>query len=45
MSIPLFLVDAFTDQPFAGNPAAVCLLPEWRDERWLQAVAAEMNLS
>ena len=31
MTLPLFLVDAFTDRPFAGNPAAVCLLPAWRD--------------
>src|SRR5437868_8188626 len=45
MSLPLFQVDAFTDRPFAGNPAAVCLLPEPRDDRWLQRVAAEMNLS
>jgi PhzF family phenazine biosynthesis protein len=45
MSLPLFHVDAFTDRPFAGNPAAVCLLPSWTDDRWLQAVAAEMNLS
>jgi hypothetical protein len=45
MTIPLFHVDAFTDQPFSGNPAAVCLLPDWREDRWHQAVAAEMNLS
>jgi len=45
MTIPLFHVDAFTDRPFAGNPAAVCLLPAWKDDRWLQAVAGEMNLS
>jgi PhzF family phenazine biosynthesis protein len=45
MEIPLFQVDAFTDRPFAGNPAAVCLLPEERDDKWMQAVAAEMNLS
>src|SRR3954470_12843033 len=45
MSIPLFHVDAFTDHPFAGNPAAVCLLPSWKEDRWLQAVAREMNLS
>src|SRR5438093_846184 len=38
-------VDAFTDQPFAGNPAAVCLLPAPRDEAWMQNVAREMNLS
>ena len=45
MSLPLYHVDAFTDRPFAGNPAAVCLLPSWRQDRWLQAVAREMNLS
>jgi predicted PhzF superfamily epimerase YddE/YHI9 len=45
MAIPLFHVDAFTDRPFAGNPAAVCLLPEWREDAWLQAVGREMNLS
>lgn len=38
-------VDAFTDKPFAGNPAAVCMLTKWRGDAWLQAVAAEMNLS
>ncbi|HEV2149106.1 MAG TPA: PhzF family phenazine biosynthesis protein [Longimicrobiaceae bacterium] len=38
-------VDAFTDRPFAGNPAAVCVLPAARDEAWMQAVAREMNLS
>jgi PhzF family phenazine biosynthesis protein len=38
-------VDAFTATPFAGNPAAVCILPEPRDERWMQNVAREMNLS
>src|SRR6266404_9611641 len=45
MRPPLFHVDAFTDRPFAGNPAAVCLLPAWKEDRWLQAVAKEMNLS
>ena len=38
-------VDAFTDSAFKGNPAAVCLLEEERDEKWLQAVAAEFNFS
>ena len=38
-------VDAFTTTPFAGNPAAVCVLAEPRDERWMQNVAREMNLS
>ncbi len=41
----IYQVDAFTDTPFSGNPAAVCLLDEERDDRWMQAVAAEMNLS
>jgi PhzF family phenazine biosynthesis protein len=45
MTISLFHVDAFTDRLFAGNPAAVCLLPSWRNDQWLQAVAREMNLS
>ena len=45
MSIPLFHVDAFTEQPFRGNPAAVCILPQQRDAPWLQSVAAEMNLA
>ncbi len=41
------VIDAFTDRPFAGNPAAVVLLdgPEWPDVAWMQAVAAEMNLA
>ena len=38
-------VDAFTDQPFAGNPAAVCVLREPVAEDWMQKVAREMNLS
>ncbi len=38
-------IDAFADRPFAGNPAAVCLLDDERDAAWMQAVAAEMNLS
>jgi len=45
MGLMLVQVDAFTSEPFAGNPAAVCLLREERPDRWLQAVAAEMNLS
>lgn len=44
-TVPLFQVDAFTDQAFAGNPAAVCLLPRPRDDQWMLAVAKEMNLS
>lgn len=45
MKIPCFHVDAFTGQAFSGNPAAVCLLPEWLPDATLQAIAAENNLS
>jgi len=45
VSLDLYQVDAFADRPFAGNPAAVCLLPEPRDAAWMQSVAREMNLS
>lgn len=45
MSITIYQVDAFTDEPFAGNPAGVCLLKNSADESWMQSVAAEMNLS
>ncbi|HET9178584.1 MAG TPA: PhzF family phenazine biosynthesis protein [Terriglobia bacterium] len=38
-------VDAFTATPFAGNPAAVCILKGPADEGWMQNVAREMNLS
>jgi len=41
----LYLVDAFTSRPFAGNPAAVCLLPAPADPAWMLAVAAEMKHS
>ena len=41
----IYQVDAFAQQPFEGNPAAVCLLDREADEDWMQAVAAEMNLS
>lgn len=45
MPVRLTTVDAFTATPFAGNPAAVCLLPSPRDDAWMQAVAREMNLA
>jgi PhzF family phenazine biosynthesis protein len=45
MGLGITQVDSFTHQPFAGNPAAVCLLPEPRDDAWMQHVAREMNLS
>lgn len=41
----LHVIDAFTDQPFGGNPAAVCLLKAPADETWMKQVAREMNLS
>jgi PhzF family phenazine biosynthesis protein len=44
-TIPCFQVDAFSDRAFAGNPAAVCLLDKGRPAKWMQSVAAEMNLS
>jgi PhzF family phenazine biosynthesis protein len=45
MTIPLWQIDAFCSEPFSGNPAAVCILDKPREDSWLQAVAAEMNLS
>ncbi len=45
MSIPIFQVDAFADEPFKGNPAGVCLLPAPADAAWMQSVAAEMNVA
>jgi PhzF family phenazine biosynthesis protein len=45
MSLTITQVDAFTAKPFAGNPAAVCILPAPRAEDWMKAVAREMNLS
>lgn len=45
MGTRIWQVDAFTDKPFAGNPAAVCVLDRPKDDAWMQAVAAEMNLS
>lgn len=39
------VVDAFTKRPFAGNPAAVCLLSEMPPEPLMQRIASEMNLS
>jgi PhzF family phenazine biosynthesis protein len=45
MPVRVVQVDAFTQTPFAGNPAAVCLLPGPADEEWMLKVAAEMNLA
>ncbi len=44
-SLPLFQVDAFTGQPFTGNPAAVVLLDAPHPDEWMLGVAREMNLS
>ena len=45
MGLAIVQIDAFTNAPFAGNPAAVCVLPAERDAQWMQHVASEMNLS
>jgi len=45
MGLRIVQVDAFASRPFTGNPAAVCVLPAPRDERWMQDVACEMNLA
>lgn len=41
----LCIVDAFTERPFAGNPAAVCEMNQEADPNWMQSLASEMNLS
>ncbi|MFW6041181.1 MAG: PhzF family phenazine biosynthesis protein [Thermoplasmatota archaeon] len=41
----IYQVDAFTDTPFSGNPAGVCILNRAKEEKWMQNVAMEMNLS
>jgi PhzF family phenazine biosynthesis protein len=41
----IFIVDAFAERPFKGNPAGVCILSEAQDEHWMQNLAMEMNLS
>jgi PhzF family phenazine biosynthesis protein len=45
LKIPLYQVDAFTSRLFGGNPAAVCPLEAWLDDRTMQAIAAENNLA
>ncbi|XP_064639064.1 phenazine biosynthesis-like domain-containing protein isoform X2 [Lineus longissimus] len=46
MELPLFTIDAFTSVPFAGNPAAVCLVPDQKlSDETMQKVATEMNIS
>jgi PhzF family phenazine biosynthesis protein len=43
--IPLHWIDAFSSEPFAGNPAAVCLLADWLPDQLLQQIATENGLS
>jgi predicted PhzF superfamily epimerase YddE/YHI9 len=45
MAITIQQVDSFTDKPFAGNPAGVCVLKQKADPAWMQDVAREMNLA
>jgi PhzF family phenazine biosynthesis protein len=45
MSLQIVQVDAFTNRPFTGNPAAVCILDEPPADWWMQDIAREMNLS
>jgi PhzF family phenazine biosynthesis protein len=45
MGTPIYQVDAFTSNPFEGNPAGVCLLDQPAPDAWMQSVAREMNLS
>ena len=45
MAQDITIVDSFTDTPFRGNPAGVCVLAAPTTEEWMQAVAAELNLS
>ncbi|HEX8425519.1 PhzF family phenazine biosynthesis protein [Hymenobacter sp.] len=45
MNLPIYQIDAFSDRPFAGNPAAVCPLESWLPAETMQAIAAENNLA
>ena len=45
IEIPIYIIDAFTDKRFSGNPAAVCPLSEWLEDDVLQSIASENNLS
>lgn len=45
MRLPIYQVDAFTEEPFRGNPAGVCPLEEWLPEDVMLSIAAEMNLA
>ena len=45
MKIPIYQADAFTDQLFGGNPAAICPLEEWLPDETMQKIAVENNLA
>ena len=45
MRLTIYQVDAFSDKPFAGNPAAVCPLESWIDDETMQNIAMENNLA
>ena len=45
MPTPYWVIDAFTSDPFRGNPAAVCWMASPRETDWMQSIAAEINLS
>lgn len=45
MQTPIYQVDSFTERPFSGNPAGVCILSSQQPDEWMQHVAMEMNLS
>ncbi len=39
-----YIIDAFTDKPFSGNPAAVCVMDKWPEEESMMKLAMENNL-
>ena len=43
--VPFYQVDAFADEPFGGNPAAVCFMPTGLSDELYLSIAREMNLS
>jgi PhzF family phenazine biosynthesis protein len=45
MKIKIFKLDSFTKKRFSGNPAAVCILDKWLDDKTMQNIAAENNLA
>ena len=45
MTIPIYQVDAFTQEIYSGNPAAICPLPAWIPEDQMQRIAFENNLA